>query len=332
MLNPLHGELCYIRIVGQGLLTPPPRFPQLSQMHAEGLDTGRIFHGRKLTSTAQPAGITYLSKTELFATLRPQLRNTALLTTVPDMPALPLGERFHQLRTTLAAEAYDPKAWPRARVAREAGVSGAALARLEDTGSSSAANLAALLRFYQDQGFNLAWVLAPDNEGIPLHAFRDIFEDEAQREAGYQLNRVHRLLQPAAAALDAGQSPTPDVLRPLLEQVQQGMHRALVHLLPPIRLVLSAADLTEYQRRLPPVRAAAAGWRSAALDVVPYHYYAACESIPRCGIPAYYLTYDPGLELVSDSIKCPYCRAQLDEEPGLAGVASKAVPDQQGLF
>lgn len=152
------------------------------------------------------------------------------------MPALPLGERFHQLRTTLAAEAYDPKAWPRARVAREAGVSGAALAQLEDTGRSTAANLAALLRFYQDQGFNLAWVLAPDNEEIPLHAFRDIFEDEAQREAGYQLNRVHRLLQPAAAALDAGQPPPPEVLRPLLEQVQQGIHQALVHLLPPIRL------------------------------------------------------------------------------------------------
>ncbi|TDN36989.1 hypothetical protein E4631_19820 [Hymenobacter sp. UV11] len=248
------------------------------------------------------------------------------------MPALPLGERFHQLRTTLAAEAYDPKAWPRARVAREAGVSGAALAQLEDTGRSTAANLAALLRFYQDQGFNLAWVLAPDNEGIPLHAFRDIFEDEAQREAGYQLNRVHRLLQPAAAALDAGQPPTPEVLRPLLEQVQQGIHQALVHLLPPIRLVLSAADLSEYQRRLPPVRAAAAGWRSAAVHVVPYHYYEAGESLPRCGSPAYYLTYDPGLELVSDSIKCPYCRVQVGESREYPGLASAAVWNEQGLF
>jgi len=248
------------------------------------------------------------------------------------MPALPLGERLRQLRTTLAAEAFDPQAWPRARVAREAGVSGAALARLEDTGNSTAANLSALLRFYQDQGFNLAWVLAPDNEGIPLHAFRDIFEDEAHREAGYQLNRVHRLLQPAAAALDAGPPPTPDALRPLLEQVQQGIHQALVHLLPPIRLVLSAADLIEYQRRLPPVRAAAAGWRSAAVHVVPYHYYEAGESIPRCGSPAYYLTYDPGLELVSDTIKCPYCRAQLNKDPEPPGLASAAVRNQQGLF
>lgn len=228
------------------------------------------------------------------------------------MPAPPLGERLRQLRTTLAEEAFDPKAWPRARVAREAGVSGAALARLEDTGNSTAANLSALLHFYQDQGFNLAWVLTPDNEGIPLRTFRDIFEDEAHREAGYQLNRVRQLLQPAAA-LEAGQQLTPEALRPLLEQVQRGIHQALVHLLPPIRLVLSAADLIEYQRRLPPVRAAAAGWRSAAVHVVPYHYYEAGESLPRCGIPAYYLTYDSGLELVSDSIKCPYCRAQVGE-------------------
>ena len=248
------------------------------------------------------------------------------------MLAPPLGERLRQLRTTLAEEDFDPKAWPRARVAREAGVSDAALARLENTGSSTAASLAAVLRFYQDQGFNLAWVLAPDNEGIPRHAFRDIFEEEAHREAGYQLNRVHQLLQPAAAALDAGQEPTPEALHSFLEQVQRGIHQALVRLLPPIRLVISAADLSEYQRRLPPVRAAAAGWRSAAVDVVPYHYYEAGESLPRCGIPAYYLTYDLRLELVSNSSKCPYCRAQVGEDQGHPGLASAAVRSQQGLF
>ena len=248
------------------------------------------------------------------------------------MLTTPLGERLCQLRTTLAEEDFDPKAWPRARVAREAGVSDAALARLENTGRSTADSLAAVLRFYQDQGFNLAWVLAPDNEGIPLHAFRDIFEEEAQQEAGYQLNRVHHLLQPAAAALDAGQPPTPEALRSLLEEAQRGIHQALVRLLPPIRLVLSAADLKEYQRRLPPVRAAAAGWRSAAIHVVPYHYYEAGESIPRCGSPAYYLTYDLRLERVSNSSKCPYCRAQVGEDQGHPSLASAAVPNQQGLF
>ena len=243
-----------------------------------------------------------------------------------------LGERLRQLRTTLAAEAFDPKVGSRTRVAHEAGVSVAALARLENTGRSTAANLATVLRFYQNQGFNLAWVLAPANEQIPLHAFRDIFEDEAQQEASYQLDRVHRLLQPVAAALDAEPPPTLEALRPLLEQVQRGIHQALVYLLPPIRLVLSAADLTEYQRRLPPVRAAAAGWRSAAVHVVPYHYYEAGESIPCCGIPFYYLTYDPGLELVSDSIKCPYCRTQLGQDREHPALASATVQNQQGLF
>lgn len=248
------------------------------------------------------------------------------------MLALPLGERLRQLRATLAAEAFDPKAWSRARVAREADVPGAALARLETTGRGPAATLAAVLRFYQDQGFNLAWVLAPDNEQIPLHAFRDIFEEEAPQEAGYQLHRVQRLLQPAAAALDAGQLPAAEALSTLLEQVQRGIHQALVHLLPPIRLVLSAADLREYQRRLPPVRAAAAGWRSAAVHVAPYHYYEAGESLPRCGAPAYYLTYDPGPALVSTSIKCPYCRTQLGEDQGQPAFAGAAERYQQEPF
>lgn len=229
------------------------------------------------------------------------------------MLALPLGERLHQLRTTLAEEDFDPKAWPRARVAREAGVPSAALARLENTGRSTAASLAAVLRFYQDQGFNLAWVLAPDNEGIPLRAFRDIFEQEAHREASYHLNRVHQLLQPVATALGTGQPPTLEALHPLLAQVQEGIYQALGRLLPPIRLVLSAADLREYQRRLPPVRAAAAGWQPAAVHAVPYHYYEAAESVPRCSIPAYYLTYDAGPQSVSNTFKCPYCREQLSE-------------------
>jgi hypothetical protein len=242
-------------------------------------------------------------------------RTPVLTYSTPPMSAPPLGERLHQLRTTLGEEDFDPKAWSRARVAREAGVTSAALTRLETAGCGTATSLAAVLRFYQDQGFNLAWVLVPDNEGIPLRAFRDIFEQEAQREAGHQLNHVHQLLQPVAIALDAGQSPTPETLRPLLAQVQEGIHHALGRLLPPIRLVLSAADLREYQRRLPPVRAAAAGWQPAAVHAVPYHYYEANESVPRCGSPAYYLTYDAGPHSVSNTLKCPYCRENRKQLP-----------------
>ena len=239
-----------------------------------------------------------------------------------------LGERLHQLRTTLGEEEVDPKAWSRARVAREAGVTSAALTRLETTGRGTAASLGAVLRFYQDQGFNLAWVLAPDNEEIPLHAFRDIFEEEATREAGYHLNRVRQLLHPAATALDAGQLPTPETLRLLLAQVKEGIYQAMGRLLPPIRLVLSAADLLEYQRRLPPVQAAAAGWRPAAVHAGPYHHYQADESVPRCGNPAYYLTYDAGPQSVSDTGKCPHCQAQLGlGHLALAGAATQKRQD-----
>ena len=66
MLNSLHRELGDIRVVCQRLLTKATRFSQGFQMHAEGLDTGRIFHGGKLTPTAQPAGITYVSKVDYF--------------------------------------------------------------------------------------------------------------------------------------------------------------------------------------------------------------------------------------------------------------------------
>ncbi len=244
------------------------------------------------------------------------------------MSTPPLGERLHQLRTTLGEEDFAPKAWARARVAREAGVTSAALTRLETTGHGTAASLIAVLRFYQDQGFNLAWVLAPDNGGIPLRAFRDIFEKEAQREAGYQLNRVYQLLQPVVTALDAGQSLSPEALRPLLAQVQEGIHQAISRLLPPIRLVLSAADLREYQRRLPPVRAAVAGWQPAAVHAVPYHYYEAAESVPRCGIPAYYLTYDAGPQSVSNTLKCPYCHDNRKHLPPV----DTAAPSGQNLF
>lgn len=149
------------------------------------------------------------------------------------MNSVNLGERLFQFRAIMAAESLVPDDWPRALLAREAGVPLAALTRLERTGRGSADVLAAVLRFYQDRGFNLAWVLTPDNGDIPLRGFRDIFQDEKLPQVREPLASLHRLLQPAAAALDAGQVPTPDALRSLLRQAQQGILHALMHLLPP---------------------------------------------------------------------------------------------------
>ncbi|UPL51398.1 hypothetical protein [Hymenobacter sublimis] len=241
------------------------------------------------------------------------------------MNSVHIGERLTQLRAMLAAEALASGAWPRTRLAREAEVSLAALTRLENTGRGSTEVLTAVLHFYQGMGFNMAWVLTPDNADIPLQGFRDIFQDEKLPRARQPLSDLHRLLQPVMAGLDAGQSPSADALRPLLMQVRQGVLHALNHLLPPRRLVLSEADLRAFQRQLPPVRAQSSGWRSASLYTVPYHYYEAGDSLPRCGDPVSYLAYDPGLaeastlEKTSDSDKCGACKHRLS-------MASSAAP------
>jgi|GEM_PF-2073613 len=240
------------------------------------------------------------------------------------MNSVHIGDRLLQLRAMMAAESLVPDDWPRTLLARETGVPLAALTRLEKTGRGSTEVLTAVLRFYQDRGVNLAWVLAPDNTDIPMHGFRDIFQDEKIPQAREPLANLHQLLQPVQAELGAGQLLTPESLRSLLTQVQQGILHALKHLLPPRRLVLSEVDLRAYQRLLPPVRAQSAGWRSASLYTVPYHYYGAGESLPRCGDAISYLAYDPGVKEVSTSGKCARCQLEVDKL--LASSARPKVP------
>jgi hypothetical protein len=224
------------------------------------------------------------------------------------MDSVHIGERLFQLREMMAAESLVPDAWPRTLLARKAGVSLAAYTRLESTGRGSTEVVTAVLHFYQGMGFNLAWVLTPNNADIPIQGFHDIFQDEKLPQAKQPMTNLHRLLQPVMAGLDAGQSLPPDALRPLLMQVRQGVLHALNHLLPPRQLVLSEADLRAFQRQLPPVRAQSTGWRSAALYKVPYHCYEAGDFLPRCGDPISYLAYDPGLEEVSNRLKCGACQ------------------------
>lgn len=227
------------------------------------------------------------------------------------MNSVHIGERLTQLRAMLAAESLVPNDWSPALLARKAGVSLAAYSRLESTGRGSTEVVTAVLHFYQSKGFNLAWVLTPDNADIPIQGFRDIFEGEKLPQARQPLSNLHRLLQPVMTGLDAGQSLSPEALRPLLTRIRQEVLHALNHLLPPRRLELSEADLRVFQRQLPPVRAQSTGWRSAALYTVPYHYYEVGDYLPRCGELVSYLAYDPGLEEVSDSLKCGACQGLL---------------------
>jgi hypothetical protein len=174
-------------------------------------------------------------------------------------------------------------------------------------------------------GFNLAWVLTPDNADIPVQGFRDIFQDEKLPQARQPLVTLHWLLQPVLAGLDAGQPFPSDALRPLLTQVHEGILHALTHLLPPRRLVLSEADLRAYQRQLPPVSAHTDGWRSAALHAAPRHYYDAGGSLPRCGDPASYLAHDPGPQAGPVATQCGACRDRVNA-PVPAGPPARVAP------
>lgn len=227
------------------------------------------------------------------------------------MSSVLLGERLTLLRTTQAKESVIPAFYTRASVAHVAGVSADALARLEKTGGGTTATLAAVLRHYQNEGINLAWVLEPDNTDIPLYGFRDILQYEKLPQAREPIADLHRLLQPVMVGLGAGQELTPHDVHTLLTQVQREVLHALKHLLPPRRLVQGEADLRAFQRVLPPVPASSSGWRPASLYTVPYHYYEAGESLPQCGEEVSYLAYDPGAMDCSDSLKCGKCRHQV---------------------
>lgn len=128
-----------------------------------------------------------------------------------------------------------------------------ALTRLEKTGGGTAATLAALLHFYQGQGINLAWVLTPDNAQVSCQAFQDAFVDMRTQEASHALVDLRRMVQSPAADLRIGNEPNAEGQPPLLAQIREGIHRALVYLLPRIALIESEVDFRQFQRVMPPV-------------------------------------------------------------------------------
>ena len=212
----------------------------------------------------------------------------------------------------MAAKSLAPNDWPRTRLAREAGVSLPALTRLEDTGHGDAELLAAVLRFYQAQGVNLAWVLAPDNADIPLHGFRDPVPDEKRPQESPPLADLRSLLPPLLAALDARPTLPPEALHERITQLRQVALDALTHLLPPQRRGRTEADMRAWHKFFPPVPAHSTGWHAAGLFTVRYHYVEAGDVLPRCGEDVV-LAYDPALEKVPDSDKCEACRSRMGE-------------------
>ena len=75
------------------------------------------------------------------------------------MSSVSLGKRLTHLRSILAAQRANPTQGFRAKRARATKLWLAVIARLEQRGTGTAANLEALLIFYQYRGFNLTWML-----------------------------------------------------------------------------------------------------------------------------------------------------------------------------
>lgn len=226
------------------------------------------------------------------------------------MSSASIGKRLTHLRAILAAQSSNPKEWSRANLARATDLSPAVIARLEKSGTGTATNLVTLLEFYQCQGFNLAWILASDEEQVPLYAFQDAFQSADTPEACDNLSRLRQNVQEFRAGSEVDQSAVDDLLLFVLERAQQ----ALVHLLPRIADIDSERDLLVYQRHLPPVPASSAGWRSRSIHLLPLHYYDAGESIPRCGVPYDYLTYQTNPQHFSSVLCCFYCEQQLNQK------------------
>lgn len=224
----------------------------------------------------------------------------------------PLGERLTQLRAYMAAtETFTPSQWSRAAVAREAQLSDAELNRLENVGTGTATSLAALLHFYQGRGVNLAWILTPDNGDLLLHALQQEFPDEAIAEAVGPLRTLQKILQAVAAALAAGQTPHPQALHALVEQVQVGISRTIGYLDPPNPWQPGEADLAESKRLSPAVRAAVTGWYIPKAHAITSHHYAAGESTPRCGSRFDYLESGQGAASPSQGLRCFFCLSRL---------------------
>jgi transcriptional regulator with XRE-family HTH domain len=199
-------------------------------------------------------------------------------------PPITLGERLAKLRTTLNPWTK----WSRAHLAQEAQVSAPAIARLERTGSGTAANLATLARFYHSQGINLNWLFAAESEASSPYSFDARWADEDRQ----------RIFSDLVALRHQAQDPF----------IQTRITMLLVQLLPRLSLAhRSAADLRHYQRHLPPVVATVSGWRTRAFNIPPYHYYAAGESVPQCGRLFEYLVDDSPPEGPFEYVTCLAC-------------------------
>lgn len=75
-----------------------------------------------------------------------------------------IGQRFAQLRAELSRQSG--QTWSQDKLAKELGVAQSIIAKAEK-GKGSLTNIIQMMVFFKDQGFNLDWLMTPDNTHIP---------------------------------------------------------------------------------------------------------------------------------------------------------------------
>ncbi|MDF7815115.1 hypothetical protein [Hymenobacter sp. YC55] len=99
-----------------------------------------------------------------------------------------IGKRLSIIRDELARPGED--AWTQGRVAAETGLTLNQVARLEQSAAGSIEGLVTLLLFYHGKGYNISWVLLPDNSGTSKLALSENTKTVSSREVINKLNKL----------------------------------------------------------------------------------------------------------------------------------------------
>ncbi|RZJ57197.1 MAG: XRE family transcriptional regulator [Hymenobacter sp.] len=82
-----------------------------------------------------------------------------------------IGKRLAMLRDELGGPGED--AWTQDRLADATGLTRNMIARLEQSCSGSIESCMTLLIFYHQRGYNLSWIVLPDNSSVSKMAISD---------------------------------------------------------------------------------------------------------------------------------------------------------------
>jgi hypothetical protein len=82
-----------------------------------------------------------------------------------------VGKRLAQLRSELASSGEE--VWSQSRVAAAAGLTANMVGRLEQFCAGTIDGILALLTFYHKRGYNINWIVLPDNSAVSKHSLSD---------------------------------------------------------------------------------------------------------------------------------------------------------------